>query len=665
MHNRRLRVRARLCAVWTFLSVCVFHVCFCAYSAETTTIRSPNGKVVVDITIGERATYTASFNGEQIIGESALGLTFHNAKPFGALKVVGVQTREIDETYKGIGRKSEYRDRCVETSIDVQEIDAPNRKLRYAARAYDEGFALRYVLLDDPGVFDDNGECCITSEETEFAFGKDYDVWGAWFQAPASNHEGRFQKKKLSDVKQGNYLGRPLIVQGERFIAALTEADLLDWSGVQFTASEKASAVKTILAPRADKRGCVVCQGACASPWRVVILAESAVKLIDASDIVRNLASPCEFDASWVKPGNTSWDWWAPKKGRRIDDEAARELIDLSAELGWDYAMIDAGWYKRKDKNVNLCPEGLLVVDGFDVPAIVEYGKTKNVKLLLWVDWPDLIQVDVRKTLKRLADWGVAGVKIDHMNSHSQEMVAALTEATKIAAEYRLLVDYHGMYEPTGMERTFPNQLTREGIQGNEYFRGRALPSSFVAALPFTRCLIGPGDYTPGGFRNAQPEDFRTLKEQTGDDASTMVVGTRAHELALCMLLDSPLRCLCDLPRVYRGQPGLEYLRELPAAWDDTIALDGQIGEYCVLARRSGTTWRVSAITNEKPREIEIKLDFLDPDKTYEAVYYQDSPESDKDANAIEIKRAVVHQGDAALIKTVRNGGWNAVFVER
>ena len=420
--------------------------------------------------------------------------------------------------------------------------------------------------------------------------------------------------------------------------------------------------MRTLLAPRDDKRGCVVRRGPALSPWRVVILGKTPSDLVNNADVVLNTASPCEIDDSWIKPGNSAWDWWAPKGGREISTRAIREFIDFAADMKWDYALVDAGWYLRDGKNVKIGPDGLVVRDGFDVPALVEYGRAKGVGLLLWIDWPDLVQVDPRKTLKRCSDWGVAGVKIDHMNSHSQETVAGLTETVRAAAEYKLLVNFHGMYEPTGMERTLPNQITREGIYGNEYFRGRAISQTLVAALPYTRCLVGPGDYTPGGFRNTHLETYRPLKEQKGANASTEVVGTRAHELALCMLLDSPLRCLCDLPRVYKDQPGLDYLRALPATWDDTVALDGAIGEFYVAARRSGDDWYVSGITNEQARAFAVPLDFLDEGASYDAAIYADAPESDADAAAIAITSKTVVKGEALTFTAVRDGGWNAVL---
>ena len=649
--------RAALFVFAAFVLVCP------ALASDSVSVVSPNGAVAVSVTVGPDARYSLTYGGTAVLKSSKLGLTFRGAEPFGALKLIGSSTREIDETWRlTCGRKSVYADRCVETALDLQEENAPGRKLRVIVRAYDGGAALRYAIPEDAGVFDAQNEFCVESEETEFAFEKDYDVWAAFFNGFASNHEGNFQKKKLSDIKPDSFVGIPLVVLGDGFAAALTQSDLLDWSGVQFRASDAPLTLRTLLAPRDDKRGCVVRRGPALSPWRVVILGKTPIDLVNNADVVLNTASPCEIDDSWIKPGNSAWDWWAPKGGREISTRAIREFIDFAADMKWDYALVDAGWYLRDGKNVKIGPDGLVVRDGFDVPELVEYGRAKGVGLLLWIDWPDLVQVDPRKTLKRCSDWGVAGVKIDHMNSHSQETVASLTETVRAAAEYKLLVNFHGMYEPTGLERTLPNQITREGIYGNEYFRGRAISQTLVAALPYTRCLIGPGDYTPGGFRNTHLETYRPLKEQTGANASTEVVGTRAHELALCMLLDSPLRCLCDLPRVYKDQPGLEYLRALPATWDDTVALDGAIGEFYVAARRSGEDWYLSGITNEQSRAFAVTLDFLDDGASYDATFYADAPESDADAAAIDITSKTVVKGDVLNFTAVRDGGWNAVL---
>ncbi|MBP5620657.1 MAG: glycoside hydrolase family 97 catalytic domain-containing protein, partial [Thermoguttaceae bacterium] len=357
-----------------------------------------------------------------------------------------------------------------------------------------------------------------------------------------------------------------------------------------------------------------------------------------------------------VKSGNSSWNWWAPQDGYPTD-KVMKGLVDLAADMGWEYTLVDAGWQDKKK-------QGVAYTKDLNIPELVKYAADKNVRVLVWFHYTSLVDAGEREALKQVADWGVAGVKIDFMDSHTQEMVQWLEETCKIAAEYKLLVDYHGMYKPTGMERTYPNQITREGVRGNEYNRWSKNTATHMATLPFTRCMLGPADYTPGGFLNEHSDTFKSLNAYKDKSIDCHVVGTRSHELALCMIYDSPLRCLSDLPRNYRNQPGLDYLRNLPTVWNETIALDGRIGEFYVVARRSNDDWFVSGITNEKARDFSVKLDFL-ADGDYEGVVYADVPESDKDATQISITAKTFHKGDVLNTKAVRDGGWNVVLKKK
>ncbi len=631
---------------------------FAAYAqAQTQTIQtsSPNGKTVVTLNVGDATTYSATFDGTTVLVPSKLGLTFKGAEPLGATRVVDSQTKAIDEKWaQPLGKRAEYVDRCSETTVQLQETGTSARRLTLVVRAYDDGFAFRYVVPKDSGFGDENDEYCVESEETEFAFDADYDVWATSYPKFNTSQEEEFPKTKLSAIAPNAFIGMPLVVKGSDFYAALTESDLLNWCGAQFTGGSGATpSVKVRLTPRADGRGCVVRQGEAASPWRVVLLGKSPVDLVNNSGIVLNTATPCAIDASWVKPGNSSWNWWAPQDGYPTD-KVMKGLVDLAAEMGWEYTLVDAGW-KDKQKEVVAYTKDL------NVPELVKYAKEKNVRILLWFHYKNLVDAGVREALKQVADWGVAGVKIDFMDSHTQEMVQWLEETCKITAEYRLLVDYHGMYKPTGMERTYPNQITREGVRGNEYNRWSKNSATHTATLPFTRCMLGPADYTPGGFLNEHSETFKSLNAYKDRSIDCHVIGTRAHELALCMIYDSPLRCLADLPRNYKGQPGLDYLRDLPAVWDETIALDGQIGEFYVVARRSGDDWFVSGVTNEEARSFSVKFDFLE-DGEYEAVLYADAPESDQDATQISISTKTFRKGDSFDVDAVREGGWNVVL---
>ncbi len=631
--------------------------------AETLKIVSPQKKTVATVDVDKEITYTLTFDGAKVLESSKLGMTFKGVDTLTDLKVVDVKTKSIDETWaQPLGKQAQYHDQCTETTIALQ--DTASHKLSVIFRAYDDGFAFRYLVPESSGLTDANDEFCVESEETEFAFGADCDAWATVYKQYNTSQEEEFNKCKLSDIKPDSFIGMPLIVKGQDFIAALTESDLLDWSGAQFAASANTpNAIKIRLTPRKDGRGAVVRKDAATSPWRVILLGKRPVDLVNNSGVILNTATPCLLeDASWVQPGNCSWNWWAPKGGV-LNNETIDGLTDLSADMCWQYTLVDAGWSQTKkygeDGNAALTYRPTM-----NIPASVEYAKQKGVRIIVWFHHTDLNAIGIRRALKQCADWGVAGVKIDFMDSHDQEMVQWIEEVLKVAAEYKILVDYHGMYKPTGLERTYPHQITREGVRGNEYNRWDRETAKHTVTLPYTRCMLGPADYTPGGFRNVHGNEFKSLNAYEAQSETCRVIGTRAHELALCMLYDSPLRCLCDLPQNYVGQPGLDYLRNLPSVWDETIALDGEIGEYYVAARRSNDTWYVSGITNEEARTFSLKLDFL-ADGEYEGTLYADAPESDADATKIAISTKNYQKDSTLEIAAVREGGWNLVLIKK
>lgn len=626
--------------------------------AQTLQITSPNAKTAITLTVGDAVTYSAAFDGAIVTKPSKLGISFQSAEPLGEMKIVDSQSKTISQTWKcRLGKQAEYVDNCTETTVQIQETGASARKLTLVFRAYDDGFAFRYIVPADSGFADENGEFCIESEETEFVFDDDYDAWATSHRAFNTSQEEEFLKTKLSAVKPDAFIGMPLVVKCDGFYAALTESDLLDWAGAQFAgASDASPVVKVRLTPRKDGHGCVIRKGEAASPWRVVLLGKRPVDLVNNSGIILNTATPCLIDDSWVEAGNSSWNWWAPKVGYPTD-AIMKELVDFAAENGWRYTLVDAGWQDRNQ-------EGVAYTKDLNLPELVKYAEKKDVRILIWFHYTSLLDAGVRNAFEQITDWGVAGVKIDFMDSHTQEMVQWIEETCQMAAEYKLIVDYHGMYKPTGMERTYPNQITREGVRGNEYNRWSRNSAAHTATLPFTRCMLGPADYTPGGFLNEHSDTFKSLNAYEDKSADCRVIGTRARELALCMIYDSPLRCLADLPRNYKGEPGFEYLRNLPPVWDETIALDGEIGEFYVVARRSGDSWFVSGITNEQARSFSTKFDFLGVGD-YEGTVYADSPEADQDATQIAISKETFRKGDVFEIDAVRDGGWNVVLTKK
>ena len=653
----------------SLLAFCLVLAISSAARSETFSATSPNGRVTLSVTLEQgRASYCVGYDDKVALSDSALGLKFLEREPLEDAILTGLDRRSAVRSREDrCGRQSQHTTHYNELALDLSARSDVRRRLTLIFRVYDEGVAFRYAIPEDSSFVDSDGYFYIESEETEFSFEHDYEAYMAFMPGYNTNQEGLYKRARLSSAEHDSFVIPPVVVLGTGFVAAITESDLLDWSGVNFCgSSSRAHTLTTRLTPRDDGRCAVVRRAPADSPWRVIILAENAVELINHSELVRHVARANEGDFSWVEPGNSSWDWWAPKGKREISTRRIKEFIDFSASMGWKYTLVDAGWYKAPGKNQLDewdWSAGLQVNEQFDLRECVDYGASRGVGLIMWLDWPHLIRLgSPREVLGDLASYGIKGVKIDHMNSHSQETVAALTETVQVASELKLLVNFHGMYVPTGLERTYPNQITREGVRGNEYFRNAPLSMEEVATLPYTRGLIGPCDYTPGGFRNAHVETYKPLKSQTGANASTMVVGTRAHELALCMIFDSPLRCLCDLPEVYGREPGLDYLRDLPCAWDATVALQGAIGEFLTLARRSGEVWYVSGITNSESRHFSVPLDFLDSDVAYEGVLYSDVDESAQDACALGVSSRTYRRGDVLSVTAVRDGGWNLVL---
>jgi alpha-glucosidase len=292
-----------------------------------------------------------------------------------------------------------------------------------------------------------------------------------------------------------------------------------------------------------------------------------------------------------------------------------------------------------------------------DIPGLVTYAKAKNVRLMVWLNWEAVRdQMDVAFPLYE--KWGLAGVKIDYMDRKDQEIVSFYQRATRTAAKYHLAVDFHGAYAGSGEERTFPNWLTREGVMGLEYLKwsDRATPRHNVT-IPFTRMLLGPMDYTPGGFRNVTKDAFVPRNDLP------FAMGTRAHQLAMYVVYDSPLQMLSDTPSAYRGEPGSEFLKVVPATWDETKVLDGKIGEYVVIARRHGSDWFVGAMT-DAARKLTVPLGLLGPG-AFEATVYADVPESAATPTKIGITpvKPASKKGPATLALDLVQGGGAAVHI--
>jgi alpha-glucosidase len=362
-----------------------------------------------------------------------------------------------------------------------------------------------------------------------------------------------------------------------------------------------------------------------------------------------NLNDPCAIeDVSWIKPGKCAWDhWWSAEV--KMDTETLKKYIRFASDMGFPYQLIDWQWYGQFNK-----PDADItsVNPAVDMPEVLRFAKEKNVRCWVWLYNTDA-ERQYKEAFALYEKWGIAGVKIDFMDRDDQEMVNWYHKIVKAAAEHHLLVNFHGAYKPDGLQRTYPNFITREGVMGNEYAKWstRVTPEHNVT-LPFTRMLAGPMDYTPGGFLNRTPDKFKT-----GSPANVM--NTRCNELAKFVVYDSPVMTVCDHPDNYYNQPGIDFLKAVPTKWDDTRIPAGEVGKYIVSVRKSGSDWFIGVMTNSEARELNIKLDFLEAGK-YSAAIFSDAPDANVNAEKLVQEKKSVDKSTILKVKMAPAGGFVA-----
>lgn len=636
--------------------------------AAEESLTSPDGRIVVTVDDTDGLHYRVALDGKPALAASQLGLDFEGGFSLGRrTAIVGAARTEHDASWQNaFGQRRTVRDHYRELTVALREqADAPSR-LNLIVRAYNDGVALRYEIPVQPGL----EAYVVTNERTEFLFPSDLTCWAGNYSECAEN---QYPEKRLSqltaNVSKPHVL--PLLVKLTNGYAAIAESDLLDWAGMFVSAAgPKADGTprpgaKVTLAARKDWHALVAGQERRLSPWRVIVLARQASELV-GNELVATLATPSQIaDTSWIKPGVTAWDvWWTGTnptqpdfKGlnSRGDTRSHKEYIDFAAEMGFPYQLIDWFWYEPMNNPKSDLTKPAAHVD---IPGLVAYARERNVRLLLWIDSHDLDRQGFDKVFAQIAQWGFAGVKIDFMNHDGQETVRWYADVLAVAARYKLMVDLHGAYKPTGLARTWPNFITQEGVLGNEYNKIPWLADSctprHTITLPFTRGLLGPMDFTPGGFLNRTAADFKVTQP-------AQVVGTRARQLAETVVYFSPLLCLCDSPENYRGQPGVEFFRGLPTVWDDTVVLAAEVAQHVVIARRSGKRWYLAAMNGDAPLTLRVPLSFLGAGQ-WQLRSFADTQESAQQPEKIAETTRLVNAGEALELSLVSAGGFAAVL---
>jgi alpha-glucosidase len=600
---------------------------------QAATVASPDGRIRFTVEVkelldyfpaGPRLCYSVSVGGRAVLLNSPFGLEFKGMPPLAHhLVIKGEWRRSIDETWETVwGKHRQVQNRANELSLSLEETRAPNRRLEFVVRVFDDGAAFRYALPEQPGIRDFK----LAAERSEFRFpAGNLPVWAANYGTFISHQETEYEKTTLGRIRPGDIIGCPLLVDAGSAWIALTEANLSDWAGMYFSGNSAApNSVVSVLSPCADEPdAAVVSRTPRVSPWRTMLIGRRPGDLIE-SEVILNLNEPCAIaDTSWIRPGVSAWDrWWcgsyAPdfpgKLGMSTD--SMKYFVDFAAEMGWQYQLVDWMWYgppfdPGKPFGTAGNPEADLSrpIPELDLPGLIRYAGEKGVRILLWLDCYNADR-QMERVFPLYEKWGVAGVKVDFMQRDDQEMVNFYHRLVKLAARHHLTVDFHGAYKPTGEQRTWPNLLTREGVMGNEFnkWSARITPAHNVT-IPFTRMLCGPMDFTPGGFRHKTVQGFRAVGS---DEPGPFVMGTRCHQLAMLVAYESALQVMTDSPYSYRMSPkGLDFLKAIPTTWDDTRVLDGYPGEFVAIARQAGREWYLGIMNGNTARTLNIPLAFL------------------------------------------------------
>ena len=647
-------------------------VCSSAAIAQSVPLllRSPDQRLVVKFeTIPEKEgngpdgklTYSVIYRGKQALDPSALALELEGQTPLGsAVSIVDSTPGQGKDDYTLLaGKASKVSDEYNSLRLSAVESSGLKRSLTIEARAYNDGIAFRYVVPEQDAI----KELTLKQEDTEFRISTDATTWALELPNYRSSYESEYVKLPITafsnqgGVSSHFLIGLPLLLHSPGMAwMALAEADLEGNSGMYITNPSGNWAghyFVSKLSPRFDDANLALkATLPHHSAWRVLMVANEPGKLME-SNLLSDLNPPSRVqDTSWIHPGKASWNWWAGDVGP--DGKAAfttrnmEYYVDFAASSGFPYMLLDAGWADGRDITK--------LRGNVDVPELVRYAASKNVKVWIWL-YSTSVMDQMKEAFPLFERWGVAGVKIDFINRDDQDGIKFYYDVAREAAEHHLMVDFHGASKPWGIERTYPNVLSYEAVLGAENSKVARRDSPVDRTVfPFTRMVAGPLDYTPGGFNNVTEDEF------VGRDVSPMIMGTRAQQLALYVVFQTPFQMVSDSPQAYLNQPAFQFIRDVPTAWDTMRVLNGEPGEYVTIARSHEKEWYLGSITNWTPRELHVPLNFLGVGR-YTAEIYQDASDAGTNPKHVLIKKQIVRSGEELTLHLAPGGGCAIRFV--
>ena len=602
-------------------------------------ITSPDGKLKLTVTIDKDVRWSVELDGQTIITPSKVAMQIGETEVWGENpRLRKATTGKIDEVIPApVYKKSEVVDQCSTLTLSF----VGNYGIEF--RAYNEAAAYRFTSTR-------KGDYTVKGEVSEFAFEKDNNVYCSYVR---SNQKKSFEQQYFNSF-EGPYFIEPMTTMGNNRLmylpvlvdmgdkkVCITETDLVDYPGMYLYNSDNNTSLESHFAYVPDEveqgghnmlQGLVqsrkpyiaAINGARTFPWRICNIARNDAELLNNDMVFRLSHENVIGDTSWIKPGKVAWDWWNNwglygqdfKPG--VNNRTYEYYIDFAAANGIEYVILDEGW------SVNLAADMMQVVPEIDLKHLIDYGKERGVGIVLWGGyWA--VNRDMENLFKHYAEMGVKGFKIDFMDRDDQDMVNFYERAAATAAKYQLMVDFHGAYKPCGLSRKYPNVVNYEGVNGLEQMKWSGLELDQVTydvQIPFIRMVAGPMDYTQGAMLNGTKTTYRESYHEP------MSQGTRCRQFAMYVIFESPFNMLCDSPCNYEKEPvSTEFIAAIPTVWDETVALDGKVGEYAVMARRKDDAWYVGGMTNWDGRYVTVDLSFL-PEGTYDVEKYVDGYES-------------------------------------
>lgn len=618
-------------------------------------VKSPDGKISLSVDVAAAVSVSIAYDGKTVVADLSPELRLEGVTLPGPKPVV---TRSFI---------SHVSDTLVPVVPHKNSMIADN--YNYLTLKFRGGFSLDFRIYDD-GVAcrystSLGGDVTVKSEQFTFSLPAGATAFYPLEESFMSHNERLFIHTSMDTIGVKHLASLPALFMTGGVNILLTEAVIRDYPGMWITGDGRGGVAGIFPAyPAAEiaynDRNVYVTEredyiartsGTRTWPWRLFIITPDDAGLVE-SEMVYKLGAPAApgKDFSWIKPGKVAWDWYNANNLYGVDFRAGlnndtyKYYIDFASDNGIEYVILDEGWYRLG--NV------LDVANGFDVKELCDYAASRNVGIILWVVWKTFYD-KIDEALAQYEEWGVKGIKVDFMQRDDQWMVNYYHEVAAKAAEHKMLVDFHGSYKPDGIERTWPNVITREGVKGleNNKWSDECNPEHDLV-LPFTRMVAGPMDYTPGAMVNMQKRDFAPVFYRPASQ------GTRVHQMAMYVVYESPLQMLADSPSNYkRNQECTTFIAGVPVTWDETRVIAAKTGDYILIARRKGQTWYLASMTDWDGRTLEADISFL-PKGDYRMEVFSDGINADHHGEDYKHKMMDIVSPGVLKISMAPGGGW-------